>query len=64
MQHEAKHSFFKHVSRIVRNFHNISRILAVKYQHYMCYQMLEPHTYLQHIVAVTQEVDVNVHDIL
>ena len=48
MRYEAKHRFFKHISSVVRNFRNAPKTLATRHQHYMCYQMLEPSTYLHH----------------
>ena len=48
MRYEAKHSFFKHLANIVRNFKNIPKTLAARHPHYMCYQMLESEKYLRH----------------
>lgn len=53
MRYEAKHSFFKHLSNILRNFTNIPKTLSARHQRYMCYHMLEPTTYLRHHVAYT-----------
>ena len=46
MRYEAKHSFFKHLSGILRNFKNISKTLAVRHQQYMCYHMMNKDKYL------------------
>ena len=53
MRYEAKHSFFKHLSNILRNFCNIPKTLAARHQHYMCYQMLNGSTYLRHTPTFT-----------
>lgn len=53
MRYEAKHSFFKHIANVVRNFRNIPKTLAFRHQHYMCYQMLEPSRYLRHCTTYT-----------
>ena len=46
MIYEAKRSFFKHMSNIVRNFKNVPKTLANRHQLYMCYQMLDADKYL------------------
>ena len=53
MRYEAKHSFFKHLSDVVRNFKNIPKTLASRHQHYMCYQMLDSTTYLRQPISHT-----------
>ena len=53
MRYEAKHRFFKHISNVVRSFQNAPKTLASRHQHYMCYQMLEPTSYLRHKTTYT-----------
>ena len=52
MRFEAKHSYFKHLARVVGNFKNIAKTLAHRHQHYMCYQLMND-TYLQHDTKFT-----------
>ena len=47
MRYEAKHSFFKHLSGILRNFKNVPKTLSARHQHYMCYLMLDDDNYLR-----------------
>lgn len=47
MRYEAKHSYFKHLARVLGNFKNIAKTLASHHQLYMCYQMSEPSQYLR-----------------
>ena len=47
MRYEAKHSYFKHLARVLGNFKNIAKTLAEHHQQYMCYQMAEPSNYLR-----------------
>lgn len=54
MRYEAKHSFFKHLSNILRNFKNVAKTLAVRHQHYMCYQMLNSDTFLRQPTMYTK----------
>ena len=45
MRYEAKHSYFKRLTQITRNFKNIAKTLAHHHQQYMCYHM--SNSYLQ-----------------
>ena len=47
MRYEAKHSFFKHLSNVLRNFKNVAKTLAARHQHYMCYQMINAESFLR-----------------
>lgn len=47
MRYEAKHSYFKHLARVLCNFKNIAKTLAHHHQQYMCYQMCESGRYLR-----------------
>ncbi|KAL5494034.1 hypothetical protein EMCRGX_G015303 [Ephydatia muelleri] len=42
----AKHTYFKAMARVVRNFKNIPKTLAKRHQQFFCYQLLRPSTYL------------------
>ena len=39
MRFEAKHSYFKRIAGVVRNFKNIEKTIASRHQRYMCYKM-------------------------
>ena len=41
----AKHSYFKHIARVIGNFKNIPKIMALRHQH-LCYQLIG-NTYLK-----------------
>ena len=47
MRYEAKHSYFKHLARVLGNFKNIAKTLADHHQLFMCYQMCDPSSYLR-----------------
>ena len=47
MRYKSKHSYFKHLARVIGNFKNIPKTLALRHQRYICYQMNEPSSYLQ-----------------
>ena len=53
MRYEAKHSYFKQLARVMGNFKNISKTLAERHQHYMCYHMMEPSTYMKTQISYT-----------
>ena len=53
MRYEAKHSYFKHLARVLNNFKNISKTLASRHQHYMCYQMMNPSAYMRNQITYT-----------
>ncbi|XP_065888107.1 uncharacterized protein [Dysidea avara] len=46
MRYEAKHSYFKRISQVCRNFKNVAKTLADHHQQYMCYHMSD-HMYLR-----------------
>ena len=46
MRFEAKHSYFKHIARVIGNFKNIPKTMALRHQHFMCYQLIG-NTYLK-----------------
>ena len=46
MRFEAKHSYFKHIARVIGNFKNIPKTMALWHQHFMCYQLIG-NTYLK-----------------
>lgn len=48
MRYEAKHSYFKHLARVLGNFKNIPKTLADRHQQYMCYNMSDPTRYLKY----------------
>ena len=51
MRYEAKHSYFKQLARVLGNFKNISKTLASRHQHYMCYEMMNPSTYMRNQIT-------------
>lgn len=53
MRYEAKHSYFKHMARVLGNFKNIPLTLARRHQRYMCYQLSIPSEYLRHNLEVS-----------
>ncbi len=59
MRYEAKHSFFKHLSGILRNFKNISKTLAVRHQQYMCYHMMNKDKYLTQPIVYTKGIQLH-----
>ncbi|EEC07499.1 conserved hypothetical protein [Ixodes scapularis] len=40
MRFEAKHQYFKNISRKIRNFKNISKSLAMRHQFYQCFSLV------------------------
>ena len=48
MRYEAKHSYFKRLAQITRNFKNVAKTLAFHHQQYMCYHM--SNSYLKRIL--------------
>ena len=50
MRYESKHSYFKNLARVVGNFKNILKTLAVRHQRYVCLLMLEPELYLKQAI--------------
>jgi len=53
MRYEAKHSYFKQLARVMGNFKNISKTLAGRHQHYMCYEMINPSSYMANRTTYT-----------
>lgn len=53
MRYEAKHSYFKHLDRVLGNFKNIARTLACHHQQYMCYEMSDPAKFLRSVPEYT-----------
>ena len=53
MRYEAKHSYFKQLARVIGNFKNMPKSLANRHQHYMCYLMMEPSTYMKAQISYT-----------
>ena len=47
MRYEAKHSHFKHLARVIANFKNMAKTLAMRHQMYMCYHLSNPVGYLR-----------------
>ena len=47
MRYEAKHSHLKHLARVIHNFKNVPKTLAMRHQHYMCLQLLDKDSYLR-----------------
>ena len=47
MRYEAKHRYFKQLARVTGNFKNMPKTLAERHQHYMCYLLMEPSTYMK-----------------
>ena len=45
MRFEAKHSYFKHIAVTLVNYKNISKTLAARHQRYLCYNLVNTHTY-------------------
>ena len=43
----------KHLARVLNNFKNISKTLASRHQHYMCYQMMNPSAYRRNQITYT-----------
>ena len=42
MRFEAKHSYFKKLAHVVKNFKNIPKTLAERHQSRMCYELSRP----------------------
>ena len=60
MRYEAKHSHFKHLARVIANFKNMAKTLAMRHQMYMCYHLSNPVGYFRtatllvsHCVVIT-----------
>ena len=54
MRYEAKHSYFKRLAKNAYNFKNISKTLAKRHQHLMCYYLNSPgegHGFLDEVVG-------------
>ena len=47
MRYEAKHSHLKHLARVIHNFKNVPKTLALRHQNYMCVQLLDKDGYLR-----------------
>ena len=58
MRYEAKHSFFKHLARVIHNFKNVPKTVALRHQNYMCLHLYNKKTYLQASHEYSSGIDV------
>ena len=49
MRFEAKHGYFKNLTRVIRNFKNIPKTLAERHQARMCYELSQPNPFKNHL---------------